>query len=132
VRLSSSVPSGMLGARLAAVCAASACPLSSSTSSARIALPSLAAQLHTSAALCAVPEKAQKAKAKERAAANAAQLEKVAPQQVQRPERSPEQLADAAARVKEYSRRCMADLRRHQHDQKLRKQHRYGACESCH
>ena len=73
--------------------------------------------LHSSAASFARPE-AERGKAQQ--AEIAAKLEKIAPQQTKPPKRSPEQLAEAAQRAKEYSRRSMKALRQVQADQKLR------------
>lgn len=54
-----------------------------------------------------------------------AALIKIANQDVKRPKRSPEELADAAHRVKEYSRLRMQHLRQFQRDQKIRERFRY-------
>ena len=79
---------------------------------------------HTAAVCSAQPEKAQKGRGKERQAELTERLEKIAPQAVKRPKRSAEELAQAEQRVKEFSRKSMHDLRKHQAEQKARIKYR--------
>lgn len=60
-------------------------------------------------------------KGKERQASAASQLAEILPQHPTPPERSAEELRDAEARVKEFSRRRMLELRAHQNMQKERR-----------
>lgn len=84
--------------------------------------------LHTSAASRARPEvergRAQQAEIQSR-------LEKIEPQRVKQPKRSPEELAEAARRAKDYSRRSMHALRQAQAEQKQRLKLRCGLASMC-
>jgi hypothetical protein len=66
-------------------------------------------------------DKERERRGKERKAVASERLAKILPQDVKRPNRSEEELAEAEKRVKEHSRQCMRELRQYQSDQKRRR-----------
>jgi hypothetical protein len=61
-----------------------------------------------------------KVRGKEKQSEQAAKVQMIAPEAAKRPKRTQEELADAEARAKEYSRQCMHRLRAFQKKQKRR------------
>jgi hypothetical protein len=64
-------------------------------------------------------------KGKEQQAKIAKLMQKIIPEVPKKPKRTPEELADAAARAKEYSRQCMRTIRDMQNRQRERTKLRY-------
>ena len=75
--------------------------------------------LHTTGQASAAGDK-ERQQGKDKLAKHMEVLERMAPQKVKRPDRSPEELAEAKRRVQEYSRKCMHAHRQLQTQQKQR------------
>jgi hypothetical protein len=80
--------------------------------------------LHVSSSTAAKPEGHEEGK--ERKAAQLALAQKILPQSPTPPKRTSQELHEAERHAKEYSRRCMIELRKHQKKQNLRKKLRYA------